>query len=160
VDVDRLAQMPLDHRRAFDVPAGTAAAPGRVPADGARRRGLPQDEVGRVLLVRGNFHAGAGDHRVAVAAAERAVIGIAGHVEKDVAFRLIGVAGLDQARGHRDHVVDMFGRVRRDVRRGDAERAHIVEIMLLVAGGDHRRIDASSVAALMILSSTSVTLRA
>src|SRR3546814_9355559 len=74
VDVDRLAQMRLDHRRAFDVPAGAAPAPGRIPADHLRLRRLPQHEVGRVPLVAGDLDAGAGDHRLAVAAPQRAVI--------------------------------------------------------------------------------------
>jgi hypothetical protein len=95
-----------------------------------------------VLLVGGDLDAGAGDRRIAVAAAERAVTGVARHVEEDMAVRLVSVAGLDQPRDHCDHVRHMLGRVRRDVGRSDAERAHVVQIMLLVAGGDHRRVDA------------------
>src|SRR5918996_218220 len=33
VDVDRLAEVTLDHRGAFEVPAGAAASPRRAPAD-------------------------------------------------------------------------------------------------------------------------------
>ena len=38
VDVDRLAEMRLDHRRAFDVPAGPAPAPGASPSRSRPRR--------------------------------------------------------------------------------------------------------------------------
>ena len=77
VDVDRLAQMRADHRRAFDVPARPAAAPRAVPADHASLARLPQHEVGGVALVGRDLDPRAGDHRLAVAAAERAIIGVA-----------------------------------------------------------------------------------
>src|SRR5690242_8970491 len=66
VDVDRLAEVALDHRRAFEVPAGPAAAPRAVPADHALAARLPQHEVGGVALVRRDLDAGAGDHLLAV----------------------------------------------------------------------------------------------
>ena len=77
VDVDRLAQMRLGHRRAFDVPAGTAAAPRAVPAGKLGRRRLPEHEIGRILLVRSDLDARAGDHLVDRAARELAVFAIA-----------------------------------------------------------------------------------
>ena len=82
VDVDGLAQMRADHRRTFDVPAGPAAAPRRVPADHALGDRLPQHEVGGIALERRDLDPGAGDHRLAVAAAQRAIIGIAGDAEQ------------------------------------------------------------------------------
>src|SRR4029450_11741246 len=78
VDVDRAAEVRADHRRAFDVPAGAAAAPWAVPPNHALIARLPQDEVGGVPLVGGDLDPRAGDHRLAVAAAEAAVGGIGG----------------------------------------------------------------------------------
>ena len=62
VNINRLAEVLLGHRRAFDVPAGPALAPRRIPARQFGRRGFPQDEVlGRPLVGR-NFDARPGDH--------------------------------------------------------------------------------------------------
>jgi hypothetical protein len=48
----------------------------------------------------------------------------------------------DQPLDHCDHRGDFLRRVRRDVRRDHAERAHVLQIMSLVALGDHRGVDA------------------
>src|SRR5262245_14875775 len=48
VNIDRLAEMRCRHRRALDVPAGPAAAPGAVPTDDLRLRRFPEHEVARV----------------------------------------------------------------------------------------------------------------
>ena len=50
VDVEGLAQVLHAHRRALDVPARPARAPGRVPRRLARLGALPEDEVAHVLL--------------------------------------------------------------------------------------------------------------
>ena len=141
VDVDRLAEMCADHCAAFDVPARATAPPRAVPADLLGRARLPQHEVGAVALVGGDLNPRAGDHRLAVAAAQAAIVGVGGNREQDVALRLIGVTLGDQLADHRDHRADFLGRVRRDRRRRDPERAHVVEIMPLVALGNHRRLD-------------------
>jgi len=142
MDVDRLAEMTLDHRRAFDVPAWPAAAPGTVPADHLRRRRLPQHEVGRILLVARHLDPRPGDHRLAVPPAERAVIGVGRDVEEHVPIRLIGMAGGDQRLDHRDHFGDRLGRLRGDLGRTDAERARVGEVEILETAGDHGRLDA------------------
>ncbi len=142
VDVYRLAQMLPDHRRAFDVPAGAAAPPRAVPADLRCIARLPQHEVGGIALVRRHLDPRAGDHRLAVAFRERPIVGIAGDGEEHVPFRFIGMALGDQSLDHRDHGRDFLRRVRRDGRRPDAKRAHVVEIMPLVTLGDDRDIDA------------------
>src|SRR4051795_10502436 len=69
MDVDRLAKVALDHRRALDMPAGAAPAPWRIPADHTVGARLPQHEVGRIALVRRDLDPRAGDHRVAIALA-------------------------------------------------------------------------------------------
>jgi hypothetical protein len=58
VDVEGGAEKLVRHGGAFDVPAGAAAAPGRVPAGGGLVGGLPEDEVERVLLEGGDLDAG------------------------------------------------------------------------------------------------------
>src|SRR6516165_12122455 len=62
MNVESLAEFGLAHRRAFDVPARSAAPPRAVPAGHVLARRLPQHEVARVLFVRRNFDTGAGDH--------------------------------------------------------------------------------------------------
>src|SRR3546814_8213020 len=52
VNVDRIAQMLLDHGRAFDMPARPPASPGRLPAGKVVRRRLPKHEIRRVALER------------------------------------------------------------------------------------------------------------
>src|SRR5262249_53720298 len=50
VDVDLLAEVSADHRRALDVPAGPARAPRARPRRLAGAVALPEREVSRVLL--------------------------------------------------------------------------------------------------------------
>ncbi len=141
MDVDRLAQMRPDHRRAFDVPAGPPPPPRRVPANDALGARLPQHEVGGIALVRRDLDPCAGDHRVAVAAAERPIIGVARHRKQHVALGFISVAGRDQRRDHRHHRRDFGGGVRRDGRRRNAQRTHVLEVKSLEPLGDLRRLD-------------------
>jgi len=134
VDVDGGAQVRLGHRRALDVPARTAAAPGRVPAGQVVGGRLPQHEVAGIALVRRHFDTRAGQHVVRVAARELAVAGEAGHREQHVAFRGIGMAVGDQALDHRDDLRDVLGCLRLDVGRElaiDTQRGHV----LAVGGG-------------------------
>jgi hypothetical protein len=50
VQVDLLAEVPQRHRRALNVPARPAGAPGAIPGGLARLRALPEREVHRVLF--------------------------------------------------------------------------------------------------------------
>ncbi len=61
MDVEILAEIAPGHRRALDMPAGAAAAPGARPAGQVRRAGFPEHEITRLPLVRCHFHAGPGD---------------------------------------------------------------------------------------------------
>ena len=141
VNVDRLAQMRADHRRTFDMPPRPPATPRRIPADHAIRARFPQHEIGWVALVRRDFDPRAGDHRIAVAPAKRAIIRVAGDRKQHMALGGIGVALANQRIDHRHHWPDFLGRVRGDVGRSDAKRAHVVKVMTLVPLGDHRRVD-------------------
>ena len=93
VDVQRLAQIIHAHGGTFDVPAGVADAPGRLPLhDVGRLVGEPQNEVGGVAL--------AGVHvdivprpfllRAEIQAGQLAVVGVAGRIEVDALGGLIG----------------------------------------------------------------------
>src|SRR5205823_12789244 len=52
VDVHGLPEQPAGHRRALDVPSGTAPPPGTLPPGFPLLPCLPQDEVEGVVLVR------------------------------------------------------------------------------------------------------------
>ncbi len=110
VDVDgKRAQGLLDHGRAFQVPAGTARAPGAVPHRLTGLGGLPQHEIGGVALVGLDLDPGAGDLVFEGLARERAVIGETRDVEQHVILGLIGAAGLHQPADDVEHLRDMGG---------------------------------------------------
>ena len=94
VDLEHRPEQLLRHHRALDVPAGTAASPGRVPPRVlVRLVRLPQREVARILLARVRLLL---LDLVGPLAGEAAVLRIARDAEVDVAFHLVCVAALDQ----------------------------------------------------------------
>ncbi len=108
VDVEGLAEVLGAHRRALDVPARAARAPGRVPGRLARLGALPEHEVAHVfLLVLVRRHALAAAHRVEADTGELAVVGVGGDAEPDRAVALVGVALLEQPLHHGDHLGDV-----------------------------------------------------
>src|SRR5215468_507488 len=82
VDVDRLAEVALDHRRALDVPTGAPAPPRARPTDDVGRRRLPEHEIARVAFVRRDLDARARDELVGVTARESSVRRVARHMEQ------------------------------------------------------------------------------
>ncbi len=112
VDVEDLAQIAVAHGRAFDVPAGAAAAPGTVPARLLRRGELPQHEIRRVALVRLDRDAGACLLVFQLALRQRAVVGHGVDAEQHLARRDIGMAASDQGLDHRNHLADVVGGAR------------------------------------------------
>jgi hypothetical protein len=136
VNVEDLAEMLPRHGRAFDVPAGTAAAPGAVPARRRRVGRLPQHEVHRVALVGRDVHARAGDHVVHRAARELAVIRHRADVEEHMPLGDIGVALGDQHFGQRDHLRHRLGGARLHGRRQVAEIGHVGLILRVGRFGD------------------------
>ena len=139
VDVEGLAQVLGAHGRALDVPARPAAPPGAVPARLGLVRGLPQHEVGRVLLVGRHVDPGAGDHLLAVPMGEAAVVGVGGHVEQHVAVGGVGVTTGDQLLDEGDHLRDRLGGARLHARRQGAEGRHVVVEGL--GGAGRQRLD-------------------
>ena len=138
VDVDGFAEQGFGHRRALDMPAGTAPTPGRLPARLRVGGGLPEHEVAGIFLVRSDFDTRTGEHLAQVALGQLAVAGIALDVEQHVIFCGIGVVTCDQPLDHRDDL----RQVRRDARLvvdlRDTERFEVLVISLRIA----RRNDA------------------
>ena len=129
VDVEVAAEVLHAHGRALDVPAGPARPPGAVPRRLARLRALPQGEVAGMPLDRRGLDPRAGQQLFGVAVAELAVVGGLGHVEIDVAGRLVGKALVDQRLGDRDDLGDVLGGARHVVDAVDAERRQAVEVV-------------------------------
>ena len=138
MDVDGRAQVGGGHRRAFDVPARAATAPGRFPAGQVVAGWLPQHEITGVALVRSHLDAGAGQHFVRVAARELAVVLVAAHREQHVALGRVGVAAVDQVLDHRDDLRDVRGGLRFDIRRDHAQRSHVLAVGSGETVGDGR----------------------
>jgi hypothetical protein len=149
VDVELEAQQRLGHRRALDVPAGPARAPGRLPRGVlVGLRALPEREVERVLLAVGTLDALALVHLVHVAVRERAVLGQGAHAEVHVAVRGVGVAALHQ---RADQVDDLRQELRGErlvvgaaeaepPGVGDVVRGHLARQLLRAAPRGPRRV--------------------
>ena len=108
VNIDSGSKMRPDHRRAFQVPAGSAPTPGAVPTGVIPRRGFPQNEITGIAFVVGHFDPGAGQHVVEVSAAESAITGHGSDVEQHVALCLIGVSTGDEAVDQVQHGLDIL----------------------------------------------------
>src|SRR6266511_5614016 len=102
VDLELGAEVLLAHRRALDVPAGTAPAPRRLPPSVlARLVRLPEREVPRILLARVRLLLG---HLIELLPAEPPVRGEARDAKVDVPLRLVGEVRGDQLLDQRDLV--------------------------------------------------------
>ena len=128
VDVDRRAEVAMDHRAALGVPAGAAGTPGGVPAGLAGLGGLPQREVEGVALLVIDLDALASAQLVEVAAGEDAVVVVGAHREVHVAGgHGVGVALLDEDLDHLLHRGDLLRRAGADVGVEDAEAMHLLD---------------------------------
>jgi hypothetical protein len=83
-----------------------------------------------------HLDARAGNHVVAAAAGQLAVVGHGRHVEQHAVLALVGVAFLDQRLDDLDHAADMLGCVRPECRLDHAKRAHLLTVNPLVKRGD------------------------
>ena len=103
VDVERAAQVHPGHRRALQVPAGTADPPRGLPPGTAVAGALPQREVPHVALagvrvrVLGRLHVGD------PLPGQRPVLRERGHVEVHVTVGGVGMPGVDQPLHQGDH---------------------------------------------------------
>ncbi len=136
MQVERLAQVLHRHRGALDVPAGAAASPRGIPADGpvGLLPRLPQREVADVLLV--VFVRRAPQARalvVEVDVRELAVARELADLEVDRAvLALVGDALVHQLLDERDHLGDVVRRRGIDLGRLDVELLQIREESVLV----------------------------
>ena len=128
VDVEVRPEDRLAHRRALDVPAGTAGAPGALPRWFTRLGLLPEGEVGRRPLPfrRGTPFA---LHRLDRAIGELAVVGISGDVEVGVAVAGVGRPLGDQSLDEGDDRADVLGGLWHHVDARDAECGEVVEVV-------------------------------
>src|SRR5450759_5859710 len=125
MDVERLAEVTLAHRRAFDVPAWPAAAERRIPGRAEllvwRQRPLPESKVADrflVVLVLSNAGGRASPLRHASTRLETAAVEVrqspvrrkACDPKVDVAVGDVRVLVLDELGDHLDHLGDMLGR--------------------------------------------------
>ena len=86
VNVDGLAEMGTDHRRALQVPAGTATPPGTVPTRLIIGGGFPEYEIPRVAFVISHLNPGTRQHVLELAVRECAVVCHRLHGEQHVAL--------------------------------------------------------------------------
>ena len=136
MNVEARPQQFVAHGRTLDMPARTPTPPGAVPARKIVGGRLPQDEIHRVALVRGHFHAGPCNHVIHRAARELPVFGVALDREEHVTIGGIGMPLGDQPFDHRDHLADILCRARHLVGLHHAKRGHVVEIPLGRFGRD------------------------
>ena len=152
VDVDGAAQVLGGHGRAFDVPAGPAPAPGRVPDRVfrlARLGEFPEREIGRRALVRARLNPGALFIVFRFAAGQLAIVRHGGHREPDAFLADIGVVLAHEAGDDLDHFRHMLRGPGLHARRKDVQRQHVgvVDVGKLLRdvrnrlAGVHRRLD-------------------
>ena len=128
VDVDRSAQVAVDHGAALGVPAGTAFSPGARPAGLAGLGGLPEGKVEGVALLVVDLHALAGAHLVEVAPGEDAVAVVGAHREVHVAVvGHVGVALLDEGLDHLLHCLDLVRGTRANVGVKNPKAMHLLD---------------------------------
>src|SRR5919201_3683523 len=130
VDLEGGPEELLGHNRALDVPARSAATPGRVPPRvlaGLVR--LPQREVARILLERVRLLVLV--HEVVGALArEPTVLRVARDAEVDVALDVVRESALDQLGDEADDLGDGLGRARQVVGPPEAEVVGVLEVPL------------------------------
>ena len=119
VDVELRAEIAHGHRRAFDVPAGEALAPAitRPLEEPTGAGGLPEREVGRIALVGLDVAAMTRPQVGQGVARQPAVTVEPPDVVVEVALpRRIGVTEVLEGLSKGEHLGDMLGGARKDVR--------------------------------------------
>src|SRR5690606_19216791 len=103
------------HRRALDVPAGPARAPGTLPRGLAGLGGFPQREVERLALLLSGRDALPGAQVVEVALRELGVLRVLRDLKVDVALRLVRDVGANEPFDRRDDLGDVLADLGRSV---------------------------------------------
>src|SRR5271154_7586303 len=125
------------------MPSRVTASPRTVPLH--QMAGLaehPQREIVRAVLVGGMLEALRGVLLVEALAREPAhaiFAAILLDVEVHAAVRDVGNAGVDDSLDERDHIADVIGRARPDLRRLEIERGAIALKLLEIEIGDFER---------------------
>ena len=159
VDVERWPEVGHAHRGALDVPAGPPLADGRRPRRLTGLRPLPQREVADVVLgVLVGLDAFADAKLLGVQPRQPAVCRPRGDAEEDRAVvGPVGVPALEQRPDEGDHLVDVLGGARQDVRPGHPQRVGIGQEAARGSGSASSPMPMPAAAApRMILSSMSV----
>ncbi len=138
VDVDGGAERLGDHGRALDMPAWPPGAPGAVPDRLAGLGGLPQHEIGGMLLVGRDLDPGAGDHVVKRPTRELAVIGEGLGIEQHMPLGGVGRIGQHQSFDGGDDRPDVSSGAGLQGGPEGAQHRHVGVIGVQVPVGDHR----------------------
>ena len=137
VDVDRLAEVLVDHRGALDVPARTSGAPRRLPARLARLCALPDRKVHRIFLDLADADACARLQLIQRLVRQLAVFGELLGAEVDIAVvNRIRIALVDQRLYDVNNRIHRLGRTRMNGCRTDTQPLCVREVFLDIAVGD------------------------
>ena len=127
VNIEMFAQAMGRHRRALDMPAGSARAPRRAPTWFTRFGGFPQHEVQRIALGLFHFDSRSRPQIVQLLVGQLPVALEPAHVVIHVTGGTdIGETLVQQGLNHGDHVGHRFGGARFLGRRQDAQRLQIL----------------------------------
>ena len=136
VEIEGRPEVMRRHHRALDVPAGTAVAPGALPAPLVGGRPLPESEVRGVALALGlglvEATAGAGLHVVERTVTEPAVALRRANAEVDVPVGRVGVPLVDEGADHLEDALEVIADPGLLVRRQVAQPLHVLR-----EGGGH-----------------------
>ena len=128
MNVERLAEIVARHGRALDMPARPSRRVGKgiFPSRLIFAARLPENEIGRIALVRCDLDACTGDHVLPASSGQGAVCRHFRDTEKHMAFGGIGETTVDQCLDHVDHATNELGRPRLMIRRQRAKRGNIL----------------------------------
>ena len=143
VDVKRIAEVLSAHRRALDVPARTAHAPGRLPCDLVFFfSGLPESEVERILFLFFYHDAGSGFEVIDVLTRKFSVVLELSCAVVNVAVDFVSISLIDQVLNELDDVVHRLRYSRVYVSRSYVDSACILEVFFDVLFADFGSCDA------------------
>src|SRR4030042_7037306 len=135
MDIESLPQVADTHGRAFDVPSGSARAPGAFPGGFAWLAGLPEGKIHGMAFSGVNFYSGTGLHLFQTAMGKPSVTRELFHREEDITFSRIRIPLAYQGLNQTDDILDIPGGLWLHIRPGHAQGLHIpVEFPGIVFG--------------------------